>query len=129
MNTRIFKMGDTILIVSILVIAGLFMVWNTSRGSSGQQITAVITHNSNVIKKINLSELNNSEYIHLNEEGINQVIRAEKGRIRFLESDCPNKVCVKTGWLTKSGDKAVCIPSKVVIRIVGDNKQVDIFAY
>ncbi len=128
MNTRIFKIGDKILIVSIAVIAVLFMAWNTYGVSPGQQITAVIKQNGNLIKQINLNDLKNPEYINLN-NGINQVILAEKGRIRFLESDCPNQTCVKTGWLTKSGDRAVCIPSKVVITIAGDNKQVDIFSY
>lgn len=128
MNTRIFKTGDTILIVSIAVIAILLMAWNTLGVSPGQQITASITQNGNLIKQINLKDLKDSDYVYINEP-IKQVILAEKGRIRFLESDCPNQICVKTGWLTKSGDRAVCMPSKVVITIVGDNKQVDSVSY
>jgi len=128
MNTRIFKMGDTILIVSMAVIAILFMAWNTFGVRPDNQITAVIKQNGNVIKQINLSDLKDSEYVNVNEP-IKQVILAEKGRIRFLESDCPNQTCVKTGWLTKSGDRAVCMPSKVVITIVGGNKQVDSVSY
>jgi hypothetical protein len=128
MNTRIFKIGDKILIVSIAILAAVFMVWNTVGVSTDKKLTAVITQNGSLIRQINLNDLNNPEYIYLN-EGINQVILAEKGRIRFIESDCPNQTCVKTGWLTKSGDRAVCIPSQVVIKIVGDNEQVDIFAY
>ncbi|MDD3363731.1 MAG: NusG domain II-containing protein [Syntrophomonas sp.] len=128
MNTRIFKIGDKILIVSIAIIVVILMLLKTVEVNPDKQLTAVIKQNGNLIKQINLNDLKNPEYIHLN-DGINQVILAEKGRIRFLESDCPNQTCVKTGWLTKSGDKAVCIPSKVVITIAGYNKQVDIFSY
>ncbi|HWP97139.1 MAG TPA: NusG domain II-containing protein [Syntrophomonadaceae bacterium] len=128
MSTRMFKTGDKILIVSIAAIAVLFMAWNTFVVSHDQQITAVITQNGNVIKQINLNDLKNPESIYINEP-IKQVIIAEKGRIRFLESDCPNQICVKTGWLTKSGDRAVCLPSKVVITIVGGNKEVDSVSY
>lgn len=124
-----FKSGDKILIIVVAVIAVLFLGWNTLRTAPGKHLTAVITHRGNVIKKMDLGNLNKPEQIDLNEAGIHQVIRAEKGRIRFLESDCPNKICVKTGWLTRPGDKAVCLPSRVVINIVGDSDKIDILAY
>ncbi len=128
MNTRIFKTGDTILIASIAVVALLIMAWNIFGVNDGSQITAVITQNGNLIKQINLNDLKDSEPVYINEP-IKQVILAEKGRIRFLESDCPNQICVKTGWLSKPGDRAICMPSKVVITIVGGDKQVDSVSY
>jgi len=129
MNIPVFKSGDKILIICMVVTAVLYMAWNTFGVDSKQQLTAVITHDSKLVKKINLSNLNQPEYINLDEEGIHQVIKAEKGRIRFLESDCPHKFCVKTGWLNKPGDRAVCIPSRVVITITGNNKKVDTLVY
>lgn len=129
MNTSIFKSGDKILIAAIIVIAGLVMVWNYYGAASDQGLTAVITHDSKLIKQIELSSLNRTQTIDLTNEGIHQVIRAEKGRIRFVESNCPNKTCVNTGWLTKPGDKAVCIPSHVFVKVVGEKKQTDVLAY
>mgnify|MGYP001004880937 FL=1 len=128
MNTRTFKTGDIILIVGIVAIAVLFLVWNNYRAASGQQLKALITQDGHLIKEINLSDLQASESINI-DEPVKQVILAEKGRIRFLSSDCPNQTCVKTGWLERPGAKAVCIPSKVVITIVGDNEQIDTFSY
>ncbi len=129
MNIPMLKKGDLILIVCIGIIAGLILAWNTfSSASSSDPITAVITQDRTVLKTINLHAVEKPEYIYLN-QGINQVILAEKGRIRFTESDCRDKICVKTGWLTKTGDKAVCIPSKTVITIMGDNQQIDSIAY
>jgi len=128
MNTRMFKTGDKIIIAAIIAIAAIFMVWHTVGVSHDQQLTAIVTKKGKVVKQIQLNELREPETIYLNNE-FHQVIRAEKGKIRFLESDCPNQICVQTGWLTKSGDSAVCLPSKVVLTIVGDNEQVDIFSY
>lgn len=129
MNTSIFKSGDKILIVGIIVIAGLVLAWNSFGDDSNQRLTAVITHDSNLVKQIDLSGLNRTQTIDLNNEGIHQVIRAEKGRIRFIESNCPNKTCVNTGWLTKPGDQAVCIPSHMVVKVVGKKEQTDVLAY
>lgn len=131
MNIRLLKKGDMLLIFVIVILAALLLGWNTfgARLSSDQQLTAVIKHNGQVIQQINLSRVNNPETLTYSYEGIRQVIVAEKGRIRFSESDCPDKICVKTGWLNKPGDKSVCMPSKVVITIVGENKKVDSIAY
>lgn len=128
MNTPIFKRGDIVLIVSLAVIAAVLMAWNTCGIAPGRQVTAIITQDGKLIKKINLSELRDPEYVYI-DKPVKQVILAEKGRIRFLKSDCPNKICVKTGWLTKAGNKAICMPSRVVITIVGDHKQVDSVSY
>lgn len=128
MNTRMFKTGDILLMVGVAAIALLFTAWQNLSVSPGGQITAVITQDGNLVEQIGLNDLKAPASIEINEP-IHQVILAENGRIRFSESDCPNKICVKTGWLNKPGDRAVCTHSKVIITIVGDNKEVDTLAY
>jgi len=128
MNTRIFKTGDIILIVAVVAIAAVFFAWNNYRTASGQPLKALITQNGCLIKEIDLSKLQAAEAINI-DAPVKQVILAEKGRIRFLTSDCPNQTCVKTGWLKKPGARAVCIPSQVVITIAGSNEQIDTFSY
>lgn len=128
MNIPMFKTGDKILIIVLAVIAVFILAWNSFGVSSGQQVTAVITQDGKIIKQINLTALKNPESVYI-DEPVKQVIRAEQGKIRFMESDCPNQTCVKTGWLTKAGDRAVCLPSKVVVTIIGENNKIDTFAY
>lgn len=129
MNIRWLKKGDLILIVCILVIAGLVLAWNTILAASNNEyLIAVITQDGKTITKIDLSVVKKPEYVYIN-TGIKQVILAEKARIRFLESECPDKICLRTGWLTKAGHKAVCVPSKTMITIVGDSKQIDSISY
>lgn len=128
MNIPMFKTGDKILIIVLAVIAVFILAWNSFGVSSGQQVTAVITQDGKIIKQINLTALKSPESVYI-DEPVKQVIRAEQGKIRFMESDCPNQTCVKTGWLTKAGDRAVCLPSKVVVTIIGENNKIDTFAY
>lgn len=85
-------------------------------------ITAIIKRNDKVIRKINLTSLNKREVINIS--GLHKAtIAAEKNRICFLESDCPDKVCVKTGWLSHPGDIAVCLPNKIIIKLEQDKNQ------
>lgn len=39
------------------------------------------------------------------------------GAIAFVASDCPDQVCVNSGYLHTSGQTAACLPNRVVIRI------------
>ncbi len=130
MNIRFFKKGDLFLFFCMVIIAILTLAWNTySSPSSFDAITAVITQDGKVIKSINLNTVTSPAYVNINNHGIKQVIVAEKGKIRFSESACLDKICVKTGWLTKTGAKAICLPSATIITIVGDHKDFDSITY
>ncbi|MDR1664988.1 MAG: NusG domain II-containing protein [Clostridiales bacterium] len=43
----------------------------------------------------------------------------KNGAAAFIASDCPDKICVRTGFLSRAGQTAVCLPNKVSLRIVG----------
>jgi len=45
------------------------------------------------------------------------------GGIRVLSSDCPDKICVKTGFLNHEGMSAVCMPKKVIVTVEGGNSE------
>ncbi len=47
-------------------------------------------------------------------EGRRNVLEIKDGRIRMLEADCPDKVCIHTGWLT-TDIPIVCLPNRLVI--------------
>ncbi|MBE6903911.1 MAG: hypothetical protein E7480_04820 [Ruminococcaceae bacterium] len=40
-----------------------------------------------------------------------------KGNIKFKSSDCPDKLCIKKGKISKQGDFAACIPNGILIQI------------
>lgn len=47
-------------------------------------------------------------------------------KIRAISASCANKLCIKQGWISHAGDMIVCIPNKLVIKIIGENKEVDL---
>lgn len=44
-------------------------------------------------------------------------------RIRIIDADCPDQVCVKTGWISMSSQEIVCLPWRLVIKIVPTKSQ------
>jgi hypothetical protein len=122
------KKGDLILLLGVGLIIVLLLLWNNIPAASGNRLIAEVRKDGELVKKIDLNEVSEPEYIYF-EEDIHQTILVEKGRIRFLESDCRDKICVKAGWLTKAGDKAVCMPAKTIIKINGESQQTDSIAF
>ncbi|MCX7846336.1 MAG: NusG domain II-containing protein [Dictyoglomaceae bacterium] len=43
---------------------------------------------------------------------------SEKG-VRMISSPCPDKLCIKQGWIKKVGETIVCLPNRVVLRFEG----------
>jgi hypothetical protein len=47
-------------------------------------------------------------------------IQIHDGRVAVVHAECPNKVCVRTGWRGLAGETIICVPNRLVIRILGD---------
>jgi hypothetical protein len=47
------------------------------------------------------------------------------GQVRFLDSPCPGKVCVHSGWLRETGQIAACLPNRVSIQLLGSQPRFD----
>jgi hypothetical protein len=46
-------------------------------------------------------------------------LEVEGKRIRIKEATCPDKICVRQGWIEKPGESIVCIPGEIIVRIEG----------
>jgi hypothetical protein len=46
------------------------------------------------------------------------LIVADNGRVRVAAADCPDQVCVRTGWVQAAPQQIVCLPYRVVIKVV-----------
>jgi hypothetical protein len=57
--------------------------------------------------------------------GFSYLIRFEGERVRVLKADCPDQVCVVTGWLSRPGQLAACVPGRLLIRVVAGSTSGD----
>ncbi len=47
-------------------------------------------------------------------------IQIKNQKVRIVASACPNKTCVKSGWISSAHHLLVCVPNQVVINISGE---------
>jgi hypothetical protein len=46
-------------------------------------------------------------------------VEVAAGRARIAGSPCPGQDCVRAGWIDAAGDVSVCMPSGVLVRVLG----------
>lgn len=119
------KKIDKILIVIFLIIAGIGA--GTLKYMSSRKYTenfAEIYVKGKLYKKVSLNKKNPKEVLNIKTDLGENIIEIENGRVRILDANCHDKVCVKDGFKDKVGEVLVCLPHKVVIKIKGyDNKK------
>lgn len=114
-----FKRGDFIML-GLAGIAGVALLgWRvlSRRGVDKEEKIAIVSRNGKEVTRIDLNQVKKYEQVVLEDGGIPVIIEVEPGRIRFQASECPDQICVKTGWISNQGQSAACLPAKTIITI------------
>lgn len=125
-----FKKGDIIIygiILAIILVSSIGVYYYRFNKDNIQKV-AIIKQDDVVIEKIFIDDLDELKEIKLSENN-DVIIHAENGRIRFYKSNCPDQVCVNSGWISKKGEMAVCLPYRIIIKIEGVDSEVDIITH
>ncbi|MCT7399412.1 MULTISPECIES: NusG domain II-containing protein [Eubacterium] len=119
------KKYDIIAIICVAVIVIIsYITVNLLRNDEAD--TVVIYVDGKIEKKLDLNK--NQEYKVNVDNGYN-IIRIKDKKAKIKESDCSNQTCVNMGTISKDGQTLICLPHKVEVTIVSDDKsEVDVIA-
>lgn len=52
--------------------------------------------------------------------GGTNILVIEDGAAYMAEADCPDGVCINTGRISRTGERIVCLPNKLLVEVVGN---------
>lgn len=114
MSRKAFNKTDVFLIAAVLLAALLiFLVWaylNKTDGTREGQISV----NGVKVMTVDLSK----NTVFSVPEKPNIVFEVKDGAVTFKSSDCPDKVCVHTGYISRNGQMAACLPNDIVLSVI-----------
>ncbi|MCZ6776808.1 MAG: NusG domain II-containing protein [Ignavibacteria bacterium] len=115
---KILTAADKILIGTVIsiIVASFFAL----SAFSVQGSTVLIQVDGKTVHKMNLNE---SRLVTITGTRGELHIETKDGKIAVTYADCPQQVCVRTGWRFRSGDLIVCVPNKTVVCIMGDESE------
>lgn len=110
------KRGDLVVIAAVLLLTAVLFLSALASGGGDASVLAVVTEEG--CTYFPLSEARSVEVAGYNGIVLNIEIDG-KGGARVASSGCRDKLCMRAGYLSKSGDCAVCLPARVSVRIEG----------
>lgn len=113
---------DTAVIMFFLAAAVLIVVFQHHIPSSGG-LKLTVRKNSEIVYSARLSDCD-GELVCIDEE-YNVYLLLENDGVTVTSSDCPDKVCVETGKITRAGQSIVCLPAHISIEIQGSAAELD----
>lgn len=115
-NRKFLTKKDIIIIAVILAAAAVFYLVNS--GVSDRSVTAEadIYFDTKIVKTVQLKADLNEKFAVPGQPNV--VLLVTDGKICFYESTCRDKICIKSGYLSRPGETAACLPNRVAIKIV-----------
>ncbi len=118
MKKHDFILIGIILAAAILIFAALHFI-----PKNGEYVQIEVDRK--IVETLPLSE--DTTYRIETENGSNLLV-IKDGFAEVTEADCPDKICVRHGKISKSGEAIICLPHKVVVSIISASSENEIDA-
>jgi len=128
MNTKIYKSravlpGD---VAVYIIVAAVAVLSSIALGTNDGRPEYVEINSGGQIERYPLYE---ERKLTLSNEGYLLTLVIESGRVWIEDADCPDRLCVKTGKISKPGESIICVPARISVRLTGGKDDSDAVAW
>ncbi len=116
---------DGIIIAAIFALALIFWLMDGFFLTGRQEkVYAEIYYDNQLVFRTELSSAEEQKFSVPGKPNVVFEIFADKS-IAFVQSDCPDKVCIHMGRLNKPNQFAACLPNKMMLKTVSTTENDD----
>ena len=120
LNKLKMKPFDFILIVSLMLASFSPLLFFFFFFTTGQ--IAQLRVNNKRIKEFDLSK--DQVFTYFDKlDGDQNKITVRDGKIAIIDANCTDQICVRKGFISKTGQTIVCLPHRLVIEIMPTNEK------
>ena len=109
--SKFLRKTDMILIIVLVIIPCIMIAFNLIPIDEGRA-RLEISMNGKVLGTYSLSE------DRVIEIGKGNTCRIKNGEVFMSAADCPDQICVNSAHINAHGGSIVCLPNKVILKIV-----------
>lgn len=120
---RFANRSELIVLMCLLLVVGMFYSLMQSYGTQSTSLVAVVSVDGEEVARYPLDQ----SLIFKVDELPEIVFEIKSNSVSFMHSDCPDKICMQAGFLSRSGQNAVCLPNKAILVVMSadGNKELD----
>lgn len=113
------RKAELLFVVAVLAVAvgGFALAHAAGAAHPDGHAVATIARDGAVVDTIDLDAVDEAYTLRLDDERGMNVVAVEPGRIRVVEADCPDEVCVHTGWIDGPATPIACVPHGLTITV------------
>ena len=117
---NIFQVGDGLVLGLCLVL--LWVLYMAFWIGGGRSVEAMVMVNGENWARLNLYH---DQDLRVPGPLGDSHIQVRDSEVRFIDSPCPNKLCILQGPIAEGGEVAVCLPNLVSIRVMDKDPRFD----
>ena len=110
--------NDLILILLPLLAAGLLFLL-LRPGGGGQYVLVTVDG-----QEVGCYPLGEDRTVTIGEEDYN-ILEIRDGAAAVTDANCGDHTCVRTGEIRRAGETIICLPHRLVVKIIGGGETVD----
>ena len=111
-----FTTADLILIGGLLVLAATLFFMLIARPQNGRAVEVQV--DGVTVASLPLDA--DTTYIIDGADGGHNTLVIADGKATVTDATCPDGVCVRHRAIDKAGQSIICLPNKVVVRVIGE---------
>lgn len=114
---------DRAVIILIVVLSLVGVAANSLLPAFRQEAAhAVVRVGGEVVRNIDLTDKSVHHKIQIEGPLGVSVLQVQDGNLRMISSPCPDKLCIKQGWVHKPGAALVCVPNEISVAVEGEQE-------
>lgn len=112
---RLLTWADRLLILAAVAIAAGLLAHQRFRGQTGVEVVIAVEG-----KIQGIYPLDRAQILEVKGPLGTSVVEIGLRGARVISSPCANQLCVRQGWVQRSGGVVACVPNRLVLEIRGE---------
>lgn len=121
MRRKRYRTLYDLLLIGGLLAASLLWLYVSNTSSRGGTVAVAAVNG----EEIGRYPLDKAGRFPLN--GGTNILVIEDGKARVDEADCPDKLCVRQGEISRTGQTVTCLPNRLTVTIEGGEGEADLY--
>lgn len=118
------KIGDILVYVFIVFLVGISFLGIKTMATLGDRVLVTIELDGVVMESIEISANESPREINIDTgDGGYNTIEVSKDGADMVDANCPDRLCVHSPKIKAPGQSIVCIPHRLVIKIIGERHE------
>ena len=113
-------------LIAVIIIINTFIILYGGRNAVKQNSKIAYIYSDNKLYGEYVLTDTVKEEIKIESDTGYNILHIEDGQIWIHDASCPDKICISQGKISYDGEIIVCLPNKMLIKIVDNNEKSEI---